>query len=107
VSSLADRNNAGLDQALTAMTDLADTVSEVAQRTTAVSGLTRQSLDLAHGGVKRAELAGEGMEEIMKSFVATSKAISAMSNQMDEIGGIVGVISSIDPALQRRQTCLH
>ena len=95
VSSLADRNDADLGQTLTAMNDLADTVGEVAQRTTAVSELTSQSANLAHDGVKRAELAGNGMEEIMKSFLAASEAISAISDQMDEIGGIVGVISGI------------
>jgi len=95
VSSLADHNEAGLDQALTAMSDLADTVSEVAGRTTVVSELASRSSDLAYDGVKQAEVAGNGMEGIMKSFVEISTSVSDMSSQMDEIGGIVDVISGI------------
>ena len=95
VSSLTDRNEAGLDQALIAMNDLAHTVGEVAQRTTSVSELTSQTSNLAHDGAKRAELAGKGMEEIMESFEKISLAVSDMSNQMDEIGGIVDVIADI------------
>ena len=95
VSSLSDTNDIGLDQALTAMNDLANTVGEVAQRATATSELVSQSSDLAYDGVKRAELAGRGMEEIMKAFAMTSEAVTDMSSQMEAIGGIVGVISSI------------
>jgi methyl-accepting chemotaxis protein len=71
------------------MTDLAGAVSEVAGRTTAISGLTNQSSDFAHDGVKRAELAGKGMGEIMETVDGTAKSVSDMSNNMDEIGGIV------------------
>jgi methyl-accepting chemotaxis protein len=95
VSSLADRNDAGLEQALIAMTDLADTVSEVAQRTSSVSELASQASDLAYDGVKRAELAGKGMEEVMLSSAEIAKIVSEMSSHMDEIGGIVDVISGI------------
>ena len=95
VSSLANTNDTSLDQALTAMTDLAYTVGEVAERTNSVSQLASQSSDLAHDGVKRAEHAGEGMEEIIKSFEDTAKSVSAISSHMDEIGGIVDVITSI------------
>jgi methyl-accepting chemotaxis protein len=95
VSSLADLNETSLDQALTAMTDLANTVGEVAQRTHAVSDLVSQSSNLAYDGVKRAELARKGMEEIMASFAMISKVVSDTSNQMEEIGGIVDVIAGI------------
>ena len=95
VSSLADQNDIGLDQALHAMEDLAQTVGEVVERTTAVSELANQSSDLAYKGVKRAELAGKGMEEIMESFTTTSKVVLDMSEQMGEIGEIVEIITSI------------
>ena len=95
VSSLADQNDTGLDQALIAMNDLANTVGEVAGRTSSVSALASQSSDLALDGVKRAEHAGEGMEEIMRAFELSSKSVSDMSSHMDEIGGIVGTIAGI------------
>jgi len=95
VSLLVDRNEAGLAQAVTAMNDLAHTVSEVAQRTTSVSELASRTTDLAHDGVKRAELAGKGMKEVMVSATGIAKSVSDMSNHMDEIGGIVDVISGI------------
>jgi len=95
VSSLTDRNDADLNQVLIAMNDLANTVGEVAQRTTAVSELARQSSDLAHYGVKQAELAGKGMEGIMEAAASNAKSVSDISSQMDEIGGIVDVISGI------------
>jgi methyl-accepting chemotaxis protein len=84
------------------MSDLANTVGEVAQRTTSVSELVSQSSDLAYDGVKRAEVAGKGMEEIMRTAEVQAKTISDMSFQMEEIGGIVGVISGI-----AEQTSLH
>ena len=95
VSSLAERNDSGLEQALIAMLDLANMVSEVAKRAVAVSELINQSSDLAYDGVKRAELAGKGMEEIMGAAAANAKSVSDISSQMDEIGGIVDVISGI------------
>ncbi|MCL2460246.1 MAG: methyl-accepting chemotaxis protein [Euryarchaeota archaeon] len=95
VSLLTERNEAGLDQAFTAMNDLAHTVGEVAGRTASVSELASKTSNLAHDGAKRAKLAGNGMEEIMESFEKISSAVSDMSNQMDEIGGIVDVISGI------------
>jgi methyl-accepting chemotaxis protein len=95
VSSLTCRNDAGLDQALTAMNDLTDTVGEVAQRTASVSELANHASNLAHDGVKLTELAGKGMEEILESFEKISTDVSDISNQMEEIGGIVGVISAI------------
>ena len=95
VSLLADRNDAGLEQALTAMNDLASTVSEVAGRTAAISELVTQTSNLTLDGVKRAESAGKGMEEISIAAAGTAKSVSDISSQMDEIGGIVDVITGI------------
>jgi len=95
VDSLTDQNDIGLEQSLTAMNDLTNTVGEIAQRTSSVSLLAGQASDLSYDGVKRAELAGDGMKEIMESFELTSKSVSSMSELMVEIGGIVDVISSI------------
>jgi len=95
VSLLADQNDADIDQALAAMNDLSDTVSAVALRTASVSELASQSSELAYGGVKRAELAGKGMEEIMESAATVSKTISDMSNQIDAISEIVEIITKI------------
>jgi methyl-accepting chemotaxis protein len=95
VSSLCTRNDDGLDQAYVAMSDLANTVGEVARRTTAVSELVSQASDLAHDGVKQAEFAGKGMEEVMESTAEIAQSVSEMSNHMEEIGGIVSTISGI------------
>ena len=95
VSSLVERNEADLAQAVTAMNDLADTVSEVAQRTTSVSELAHRASDLAYDGVKCAELAEKGMKGVIESSTEIAKSVSDMSSHMDEIGKIVDVISNI------------
>jgi methyl-accepting chemotaxis protein len=95
VSSLADQNDTGLEQALNAMEELAYTVGEVVQRTSAVYEIANQSSEHARDGVKRAELAGKGMQEILDSFAMISKSVSDMSEQIDEIGEIIEIITSI------------
>jgi methyl-accepting chemotaxis protein len=95
VSSLAEQNDIDTEQGLAAMNDLTYTIEEVAKRTAAVSELASQASDLAYDGVKRAEFAENGMEEIMKSAEEISISVSEMSSRMDEIGSIVGIISDI------------
>ena len=95
VSNFAEQSDVGLEQALTAMNDLAHTVSEVAQRTNSVSELASQASSLSQDGIKRAEQAGDGMQDIMEAFSVTANMIADISGQMDEIGGIVDVISGI------------
>jgi methyl-accepting chemotaxis protein len=95
VSSLVDQNDISLEQALKAIEDLACTVREVVQHTDYVYEIATQSSDLASDGVRRAELAGKGMEQIMESFMQTSKTVSTISEQIDEIGEIVEMIAGI------------
>jgi methyl-accepting chemotaxis protein len=95
VSGFSNRNDIGLELVLGAMNDLSNAVGDVAYRTTNTSDLATRSSTLAHEGAKCAEMAGEGMEKILKSFATTAESISAISNKMEEIGEIVGVISGI------------
>lgn len=95
VSVLADRSGSGLKQALTAMDDLSQTVSDVAAKAELASSMAKQTVDLSEKGVILAEKAEKGMEGIMHSVDETSVIITDITGQMEEIGKIVDVITGI------------
>ena len=95
VSSLAERSGSGIRQTLSAMEDLSNTVSEVAAKAEQASALAKQTVDLSEKGVSLAGKAEKGMDGIMHSVDETSLIVNDITNQMEEIGKIVGVISGI------------
>ncbi|MFH0968776.1 MAG: methyl-accepting chemotaxis protein [Methanobacteriota archaeon] len=95
VSNLAERSGSGIKQTLTAMEDLSQTVSGVATKAEQASALAKQTVDLSEKGVSLAGKAEKGMEGIMQSVDETGVIITDITNQMEEIGKIVGVISGI------------
>jgi len=95
VSVLAERSGEGIKQTLTAMEDLSNAVSSVATKAEQASGMAKQTVELSEKGVNLAGKAEKGMEGIMHSVDETSVIINDITNQMEEIGKIVGVISGI------------
>jgi len=95
VSVLAERSGEGIKQTLTAMEDLSNAVSSVATKAEQASTMAKQTVDLSEKGVSLAGKAEKGMEGIMQSVDETSIIITDITNQMEEIGKIVGVISGI------------
>jgi len=95
VSTLAEQSENGIRQTLSAMEDLSQTVSDVALKAEHASNLARQTVVLSEKGVSLAGQAEKGMEGIMHSVDETGVIITDITNQMDEIGKIIGVISGI------------
>jgi methyl-accepting chemotaxis protein len=95
VSTLAEKSGNGIKQTLTAMEDLSHTVSEVATKAEQASAMAKQTVDLSEKGVILAGKTEKGMEGIMHSVDETGTIIADITNQMGEIGKIVGVITGI------------
>ena len=95
VSTLAERSGSGIKQTLNAMEDLSQTVSSVASKAEQASALAKQTVDLSEKGVSLAGKAEKGMDGIMHSVDETGIIITDITNQMDEIGKIVDLISGI------------
>lgn len=95
VSTLAEQSESGIRQTLSAMEDLSQTVSEVALKADHASALAKQTVGLSEKGVSLAGQAERGMEGIMHSVDETGVIITDITNQMEEIGKIIDVISGI------------
>jgi methyl-accepting chemotaxis protein len=95
VNNLADKSGTTTQQILTAMQDLATTVSSVAAKMEHVSALTHTAAELSEKGKQAAGMAESGMQSIMQSSSAIDKMNKEISSQMQEIGRIVDMISSI------------
>ncbi|MDX8551651.1 methyl-accepting chemotaxis protein [Methanospirillum sp. J.3.6.1-F.2.7.3] len=95
VSSLAEKSGEGIQQTLTAMEDLSRTVGSVANKAENASALAQKTVDLSNDGMELAGNAEKGMENIIESFAGTETIVNDITNQMDEIGRIVDVITGI------------
>lgn len=95
VNDLADKSGMATQQILTAMHDLATTVSSVAAKMEHVSVLTNMAAELSEKGKEAAGLAEKGMHGIMESSSEIDEMNQQISGQMQEINRIVDIISSI------------
>jgi len=95
VNDLADKSGMNTQQILAAMQDLATTVSSVAAKMEQVSVLTNTAAELSENGKKAAGKAESGMKDIMQASSAINEMNQEISQQMQEIGRIVDMISSI------------
>ena len=95
VNDLADKSGTATQQILTAMHDLATTVSSVAAKMEHVSVLTNMAAELSEKGKEAAGLAEKGMHGIMNSSSEIDEMNQQISGQMQEINRIVDIISSI------------
>ena len=95
VSDLAEKSGINTQQILSAMQDLATTVSSVAAKIEYVSVLTNNASELSEKGKEAAGQADRGMGGIIQSSSAIEKMNQEMNQQMEEIGRIVDIISSI------------
>lgn len=95
VNDLADKSGLSTEQILAAMQDLATTVSSVAAKMEHVSVLTNNAAELSENGKEAAGQAEIGMQGIMQASSAIEQMNKEISEQMQEIGRIVDIISSI------------
>ena len=95
VSDLSEKSSNGVAQVLQAMNDLSVTVSAVAGQANEVANLTQETDDLSKKGAGLVERTDQGMQKITYSFNETDKVIDEIGEQMENIGTIVNVISSI------------
>ncbi|MDD1724899.1 MAG: Cache 3/Cache 2 fusion domain-containing protein, partial [Methanospirillum sp.] len=95
VNTLADKSGMNTQQILGAMQDLATTVSSVATKMEHVSVMTNNAAELSEKGKEAASQAETGMNGIMQSSSDIDQMNKEISTQMQEIGRIVDIISSI------------
>lgn len=95
VSDLSEKSGAGVTQVLQAMNDLSTTVSAVATQANEVANLTQETDDLSRQGAELVGRTDTGMQKISSSFNETDHVIGEIGKQMEDIGTIVNVISSI------------
>jgi methyl-accepting chemotaxis protein len=95
VNDLADKSGLTTQQILAAMQDLATTVQSVAAKMEQVSYLTNTAAELSENGKKAAGEAEGGMKGIMQASSVISDMNQEINEQMQEIGRIVDIISSI------------
>lgn len=95
VNDLADSSGNTNQQIIAAMNDLSTTVSEVATKMEHVSMLSEKAAELSEIGKTAAGQAETGMQGIMQSSSAIDQMNQEISVQMEEIGRIVDIISSI------------
>ncbi|NLV27436.1 MAG: HAMP domain-containing protein [Methanomicrobiales archaeon] len=95
VNDLADKSGMNTQQILAAMNDLSTTVSSVAAKMEHVSVLTNTAAELSEDGKDAAGQAETGMTGIMQASSAIDQMNREISEQMQEIGRIVDIISSI------------
>ncbi len=95
VSDLSEKSGAGVNQVLQAMNDLSTTVSAVANQANEVANLTQETDDLSREGAELVGRTDSGMQKISSSFNETDQVIGEIGKQMEDIGTIVNVISSI------------
>ncbi|MGV8109271.1 methyl-accepting chemotaxis protein [Methanospirillum sp.] len=95
VSDLSEKSGAGVGQVLQAMNDLSVTVAAVAGQANEVANLTQETDDLSKQGSSLVQRTDKGMQKISTSFNETDQVIGEIGKQMEDIGTIVNVISSI------------
>lgn len=95
VNTLAEHSGNSTQQIMSAMQDLATTVSAVAGKMNEVTALTGSASELSGRGKQVAGRAETGMQGIMHSSADIERMVTDISSQMKEIGRIVDIISSI------------
>ena len=95
VSDLSEKSLDGVTQILQTMNDLSITVSSVATQTNEVANLTQEADDLSRQGAELVSKADYEIQKISSSFNETNKFVGEIEKQMENIGTIVNVISSI------------
>ncbi len=95
VSMYSNQSLDGVKQSLVALDELSKTVGAIASKSEMASATAMKTVDLSARGKTLANQADESMSEIMKSVSATEAMVNDISEQMEEIGKIVFLISRI------------
>lgn len=91
----AERSEEGIVQVLKAMEDLTTTVSSVSSNVEAVARSGHEANTLAKNGLVQTAEAEQGMESIKETSHDAGVIIAEIKEQMQEIGKIIGIITSI------------
>lgn len=91
----ADRSEEGIVQVLKAMEDLTTTVSSVSTHVESVARSGTEANDFAKSGIVQTAEAEQGMDSIMRTSREAGVIISEIKGQMQEIGNITSIITSI------------
>ena len=91
----AERSEEGIVQVLKAMEDLTTTVSSVSSNVEVVAQSGQEANTLAKTGIIQTAEAEQGMDSIMKTSQEAGVIIAEIKIQMQEIGKIIGIITSI------------
>jgi methyl-accepting chemotaxis protein len=83
------------DQSAAAMTEMTQTILDVARNANSAANETRQSLDLAADGQRVVLDTVNGMKEIVESVKESSESIAELGENSAKIGTIVDVITDI------------
>ncbi|PWR75959.1 methyl-accepting chemotaxis protein [Methanospirillum stamsii] len=95
VSDLSEKSGEGVSQVLQAMSDLSVTVGSVAGQANEVANLTQETDNLSREGSSLVGRVEKGMQKISGSVNETDQVVGEIGKQMEDIGTIVNVISSI------------
>ncbi|HWQ66746.1 MAG TPA: MCP four helix bundle domain-containing protein [Methanospirillum sp.] len=95
VQTNADTTRQSVEQVLIAMEELTTSVSTVASKVDSVSRLSQEADSTSTQGVQKAAVAEEGINAINGAVSDVGTIITEIRGQMNEIGKIVEIISSI------------
>ncbi|HWQ64567.1 MAG TPA: methyl-accepting chemotaxis protein, partial [Methanospirillum sp.] len=95
VSSYSNQSRDGVKQSLVALDELSKIVATIASKSEIASATAMKTVELSARGKTLANQADKNMSEIMKSVTATETMVNDISEQMEEIGKIVFLISRI------------
>jgi methyl-accepting chemotaxis protein len=91
----AQRQASQVAQAATAMTEMNQTIHEVAANANSAATATSNSLSIASGGKETVAKTVRGMEEIAAAVRQTAQSIECLGTSSEKIGDIVNTINEI------------
>lgn len=91
----AQRQASQVAQAATAMTEMNQTIHEVAANANSAAGATNNSVSIASGGKDTVAKTVHGMEDIAQAVRQTADSISQLGASSEKIGNIVNTINEI------------
>ncbi len=95
LNSGAQRQATQVAQAATAMTEMNQTIHEVAANANSAAGATSNSLSIAAGGKATVAKTVHGMEDIARAVRQTAESIEQLGASSERIGDIVKTINEI------------
>lgn len=95
LSSQAEFSRAGITNIQAKVMEVTDISSDIAGQISEVTSLINQSHHLSQVGTDRSQEADEGMQSIVQSHDVSQKIIGEITSEMENIGGIIHIITGI------------